>query len=104
MPGKRDPSQTTMTVSMSKRFLKSVDDVCARTLRGAPRAQIVRDALQDYLERKFGIRLPDDDVVAPSRLSSHRYEASVNEGSACEPLPERKPVVYEAQKRAKKKP
>lgn len=104
MPGKRDPSQTTMTVSMSKRFLKSVDDVCARALRGAPRAQIVRDALQDYLRSKFGIVLPDDEVIAPPRVGAHRHAVTLNDAPSAEPLPPRKPVVYEKKKRGKKKP
>lgn len=96
MPGKRDPSQTTITVSMSKRFLDAVDDACHRFLRGAPRAQIVRDALQDYLKHKHGLIISDEDVLPPARVMDKKSSA---------PLPPRKgDVVYEKKKRAKKKP
>lgn len=94
MPGKRDPSQTTITVSMSKRFLDAVDDACQRLLRGAPRAQIVRDALQDYLKHKHGLIISDDDVLPPARVMDKKSSA---------PLPQRKEVTYTAKKRTSKK-
>jgi len=107
MPGKRDPSQTTITVSMSKRFLRSVDEVCARALRGAPRAQIVRDALQDYLQRKFGIALPDEEVIAPPRThrDAVRLNCALNEtpGEASAPLPPRREVSYKSAKKTTRK-
>lgn len=93
MPGQRDPSQTTMTVSMSKKFLDMVDDVCRRVLRGTPRAALVREALEDYLKSKHQIVLPLDDVLPPSRSVGVKHAVVMEEPSkpAAEP---RKEVKY----------
>jgi len=106
MPGKRDISQTTMTVSMSKRFLGMVDDVCRRALRGAPRAQVVRDALQHYLREVHHLSLPDDEVLPPARSGAHRHSVVMEspQSEAATPLPPRQEVTYAKPKRAKKKP
>lgn len=98
MPAKRDPSQTVITISLSKRLLGKVDDVCQRILRGAPRAQLMRDALQDYLKSKHHVDVEDVDVIPPARTFSH----SVNEEVSKPAAEQRREVKYEKPKRKRK--
>lgn len=68
MPGKRDPSQTVMSISLSKSLLALVDSARIHKLRGRNRAQFIRDALAEKLA-SLGIDVPDDDVLAPDRAT-----------------------------------
>lgn len=98
MPAQRDPSQTIITISLSKNLLKKVDDVCRRLLRGAPRAQLMRDALQDYLKHKHAVDVEDADVSAPPRFQSH----ALNETSNTPPVKQpRREVKYSKPQRKK---
>lgn len=70
MPGKRDPSQTIMSVSLSRKLLSVVDSARVKKLRGVNRAQFIRDALAEKLER-MGIEVPLEDILAPDRVTQH---------------------------------
>jgi hypothetical protein len=70
MPGKRDPSQTIMSVSLSRKLLSVVDSARVKKLRGVNRAQFIRDALAEKLSR-MGIDVPLEDIIAPDRAMVH---------------------------------
>ncbi len=84
---------------------------------GTTKSAIIRLLAQSFVEQvvKAGqVILPpnwsdllpkaDERAAAVRRGETFRHAVSVNEAPVTESLPERKPVVYEAKKRAKKRP
>jgi hypothetical protein len=96
MPGKRDPSQTIMTVSLSNRLLGILDSARVKKARGVNRAQFVREALAEYLA-KLGFPVPEDDLMPPDRVKPKTSDVHVLNCNVAANLPA-------PRKRAKKKP
>lgn len=102
MPGKRDPDQTLMTVSLSKRLLGIVDKT-----RKVNRAQFIRDALAEKLA-SMGIPVPCAVLEVPDRVKVrhevHRLNVHLNDEASTEPTPPSKPVKYPKPPRKPRKP
>ena len=92
MPGKRDPDQTLMTVSLSKKLLGIVDKS-----RKVNRAQFIRDALSEKLA-SMGIPVPGSALDVPDRVKVrhdvHRMNVVLNDQASVEPTPPPQSVTY----------
>jgi len=102
MPGKRDPDQTLMTVSLSKRLLGIVDKT-----RKVNRAQFIRDALAEKLA-SMGIPVPGSVLEVPDRVKVrhdvHRLNVTLNDEPSADPIPPRQEGRVHPKPPRKKKP
>lgn len=104
MPGARDPDQTIMTVSLSKRLLGIVDKS-----RKVNRAQFIREALAEKLA-SMGISIPGTALEVPDRVKSrpvevHRLNVTLHDAASTEPTPAaKKNVTYPKPARKPRKP